>query len=98
MPAIEFVVEWPDGSRERCYSPSRAISEHLTQGAEYALPQFLERARSGLRAAAQRVSEVHGFVCGRALDQLRVLERRCEAYVDEEAVVRVLSVGPWAEP
>ena len=48
MPELEFVVEWPGGVRERCYSPSRAIREHLSEGSEYALTEFLARARLGM--------------------------------------------------
>jgi uncharacterized repeat protein (TIGR04042 family) len=76
MPEVEFTVAWPDGSRERCYSPSRAILDHFSEGTTYPLPEFLTRARKGLNRAAERVNEVHGFVCPRALAQLQRIEQR----------------------
>jgi uncharacterized repeat protein (TIGR04042 family) len=97
MPEVEFVVEWPGGARERCYSPSRAIREHLSAGTDYALREFLDRARLGLWAAAERVNTVHGFRCPRALEQLRILEQRAEAFPGKDSLVRVLSIDVLGE-
>ena len=79
MPEVEFTVAWPDGSQERCYSPSRAILDHFSSGVTYPLDEFLVRARTGLQRAAERVNEVHGFVCPRALAQLQRIERRAKS-------------------
>jgi uncharacterized repeat protein (TIGR04042 family) len=92
MPELEFVVQWPDGSRQSCYSPSRAIREHLEEGTPYTLSEFLDRARAGLQGAAERVRQVHGFLCSRALDELSELERRAGSFTDTEATVEVLSI------
>ena len=32
MPEMWFVVRWPDGSSETCYSPSLVIKEHFSEG------------------------------------------------------------------
>ena len=29
MPEMSFDISWPDGSIERCYSPSLVIKDHL---------------------------------------------------------------------
>ena len=52
MPEVHFTIRWPDGLEERCYSPSTAIREYLAAGKTYPLPDFLDRARAGLKLAA----------------------------------------------
>jgi hypothetical protein len=32
---LHFDVRWPDGSVERCYSPSRSVKQYLETGAPY---------------------------------------------------------------
>ncbi len=56
MPEMWFVVRWPDGSSETCYSPSLVIKEHFREGDLYAVPDFLERSRTALRIASDRVA------------------------------------------
>jgi uncharacterized repeat protein (TIGR04042 family) len=82
MPEMRFVVRWPDGSEDACYSPSTAIAAHLSAGAAYPLPEFLARVRAGLQAASERVRARYGFPCSRALGELDRIEaqaRRFEA-------------------
>lgn len=75
MPEIRFDIRWPDGTLERCYSPSLVVRELLPTGP---LPvfEFMERARAALRIGSERVRLKYGFACSAALDQLAALERR----------------------
>jgi uncharacterized repeat protein (TIGR04042 family) len=75
MPEMHFTIEWPNGKRERCYSPSYIIEDYFVPGRTYAVPEFLERATSALTEASERVRQRYGFACSSALDQLRELER-----------------------
>jgi uncharacterized repeat protein (TIGR04042 family) len=77
MPEMHFTIEWPNGKRERCYSPSYIIEDYLVPGCAYPVPEFLERAGAALTGASERVRQRYGFACSSALDQLRELERSC---------------------
>ena len=86
MPEMHFTIEWPNGRRERCYSPSYIIEEFLTVGQAYAVPEFLERAAAALEGASERVRQRYGFACSSALDQLRELRASsAELSADEKA-------------
>jgi len=74
MPEVRFTIRWPDGSEESCYSPSTAIKRHLDAGHAYPLAEFLERTRSGLNEASDRVTAKFGFTCSSAMDQLARIE------------------------
>lgn len=91
MPEVNFTIRWPDGTEERCYSPSTAILDHLQAGGAYALPDFLARARKGLKAASDRVEARFGFACSSALDQLSRIETRA-AGQSPGGVVTCLSI------
>lgn len=89
MPEIRFDVRWPDGTLERCYSPSLVVRELLPTGP---LPvfEFLERARAALHIGAERVRLKYGFSCSAALDQLAALERRA-SQVDSCSMMDVVA-------
>lgn len=74
MPEVRFTIRWPDGAEESCYSPSTAIRRHLDAGQTYPLAEFLERTRSGLNEASDRVAAKFGFACSSAMDQLARIE------------------------
>jgi uncharacterized repeat protein (TIGR04042 family) len=94
MPEMIFVVRWPDGAEERCYSPSRVVREYLEVGRTYAVGEFVRRSRSLLRLASDRVLAKRGFSCSGALDQLDAIESRAATY-DPDAPVTVVSFeGP----
>jgi uncharacterized repeat protein (TIGR04042 family) len=85
MPEMIFHIAWPDGSTEQCYSPSLVIKEFLVVDETYAVPEFLQRCRSALTIASDRVREKYGFSCSRARGQLARLEsgaRRFDATAD----------------
>ena len=39
MPEMHWTLRWPDGSEDRCYSPSSVITEMFTPGQSYGLPE-----------------------------------------------------------
>ena len=74
MPEMHFHVRWPDGRRETCYSPSLVVKDFLTLGETYAIDDFVEKTRTALNIASERVREKYGFACSSALDQLARIE------------------------
>jgi uncharacterized repeat protein (TIGR04042 family) len=92
MPEVHFLVRWPDQSVDECYSPSRAIEEHLESEVDYDLTEFLQRASTALNLASERVRAKYGFTCSSALDQLSELENKVQSYRQSspEGRVRVL--------
>ncbi len=79
MPEMHFRVEWPTGHVEDCYSPSYIVEEHLNEGGEYAVDDFVGRVRAALSIASERVLARYGFECSSALDQLRAIEQTAAA-------------------
>ena len=95
MPEMRFVVRWPDGGRESCYSPSLVVRDFLREGESYSVTDFLQRSRDALQIASERVKAKYGFPCSLALDQLARIEAKasefdgqggacvaCEAFLD----------------
>ena len=74
MPEMRFVIRWPDGRRESCYSPSLVVRDHLSEGQSYALDDFLARTRAALTIASERVRAKYGNACSLAVGQLARLE------------------------
>ncbi len=74
MPEMHFRIRWPDGTAEACYSPSLVIKEHLAPGESYPVADFLERSRTALRIASDRVQAKYGMPCSLALAQLARIE------------------------
>ena len=68
MPEMTFEVRWPDGSTQRCYSPSLVIHDHLTAGTHYAVDDFVERSSRALAEASERVRAKYGFACTSAAE------------------------------
>jgi uncharacterized repeat protein (TIGR04042 family) len=74
MPEMLFHVRWPDGTSEQCYSPSLVVKDHLAVGETYSVADFLQRSRTALTIASDRVRAKYGFACSRAMGQLARLE------------------------
>jgi uncharacterized repeat protein (TIGR04042 family) len=74
MPEMRFIVRWPDGRRESCYSPSLVIQEFLREDETYQLADFLARSRQALSIASNRVKAKYGHACSLALGQLARIE------------------------
>lgn len=69
MPEMRFVVTWPDGRQESCYSPSTVITQYFQVGAEYPLAEFGRRASDALSMASDRVRARYGMGCAQAMNQ-----------------------------
>jgi len=80
MPELHFNVRWPDGSVERCYSPSRSVKDYLEAGASYPLHDFVGRSRRALELAGERVRMRRGFACSGAAEQLEQIEARARSF------------------
>lgn len=80
MPELSFLIRWPDGAEERCYSPSTVVAEHLAAGRSYALDDFVARCRVALTRASDRVEARYGHRCALAQSQLAAIETRAERY------------------
>lgn len=92
MPEMRFTIRWPDGSQERCYSPSLVIKDYFSPGEAYPLSGFLERSRTALTIASERVREKYGFACWSAAGQLARIEAGCQRFLNRpDATVRVES-------
>jgi uncharacterized repeat protein (TIGR04042 family) len=90
MPEMHFHIRWPDGAEEVCYSPSLVIKDYLATGENYRLVEFLERSRTALNLASERVRAKYGRPCSLALAQLARIEAGCLGFADiEDAQVRV---------
>lgn len=93
MPEMHFRVRWPNGKVEDCYSPSYVVEEHLTPARSYPVPEFVERVRTALTIASERVRARYGFECSSALDQLARVESTAKSLspADYAGEVTVLS-------
>src|SRR6516225_4993869 len=89
MPEMHFLVRWPDGHEQRCYSPSLVVRDHLEVGRNYEVAGFVERSRTLLTIASERVRAKYGSYCSAALDQLTAIEALATRY-DAGAPVAVL--------
>jgi uncharacterized repeat protein (TIGR04042 family) len=66
MPEMTFDVQWPDGRVQRYYSPSLVMHDFLTTGSDYTVAEFLDRSRTALNEASERVRAKFGFACSSA--------------------------------
>jgi uncharacterized repeat protein (TIGR04042 family) len=82
VPEMQFVVRWPDETVMACYSPSLVILEYLEVGESYTVSEFVERSRTALEIASERVREKFGYPCVNAhaqLQQILTTARKFEA-------------------
>lgn len=80
MPETNFNIQWPDGSQQSCYSPSLVVKKYFTPGEEYELTEFVEKSRTALNLASDRVKQTYGFPCSKALGQLKQIESKASQY------------------
>ena len=83
MPEMRFVITWPDGRPETCYSPSLIIREYFVEGESYSVPDFVDRSREALTIASDRVAAKYGFACSSANDQLARIESVAATFIDQ---------------
>jgi uncharacterized repeat protein (TIGR04042 family) len=89
MPEMRFVIAWPDGRKETCYSPSLIIREFFAEGKTYPLRDFIDRSRKALTIASDRVEAKYGHPCSLAQAQLTRIEEAAAAFMcDADATVR----------
>jgi uncharacterized repeat protein (TIGR04042 family) len=82
MPEMRFVIKWPDGAEETCYSPSLVIKDYFAEGESYLLKDFLDKSRTSLQIASDRVAAKYGFACSAAMDQLNRIEEVAAQFTD----------------
>jgi uncharacterized repeat protein (TIGR04042 family) len=86
-------ARWPDGSTPRYYSPSLVVREYLDAPASYPVAEFLERARSALHIASERVRAQYGFPCSRAAATLASIEAKASEFAHlPQAAVHVVAL------
>jgi uncharacterized repeat protein (TIGR04042 family) len=91
MPEMHFKIQWPDGSEETCYSPSLIIKKYFEPNQDYPLGDFVERSRTALNIASDRVKAKYGKPCGLAIGQLATIEAQATRFAHQsQASVRVL--------
>lgn len=83
MPEMRFVVIWPDGREESCYSPSLVIRDYFEEGAAYPISDFVERSRKALTIASDRVEAKYGHPCSLARGQLARIEASAASFADQ---------------
>ncbi len=89
MPEMRFVIAWPDGREESCYSPSLVIRDFLAEGETYPLAEFVDRSRKALTIASDRVEAKYGHPCSLARGQLARIEATAAAFLTQpDAKVR----------
>ncbi|GAA1746949.1 MSMEG_0570 family nitrogen starvation response protein [Aeromicrobium alkaliterrae] len=93
MPEMTFTVRWPDGAVEDCYSPSLVVHDHLDVGGTYAVPEFVDRCRTALGIASDRVRAKYGFACTASAASLDRIVSTAGRHSDR-GVVEVLTMHP----
>lgn len=93
MPERRFEIEWPDGFKEHCYSPSSTIENYLTVGEEYSVADFLALSEKALNEASERVRKKYGYACSSAMDQLVLIRERASIFQNKtSSYVRIISI------
>jgi uncharacterized repeat protein (TIGR04042 family) len=93
MPEMTFEVRWPDGSLQRCYSPSLVMHDYLTTGASYTVAEFLDRSGQALTEASDRVRAKYGFACTSAAETGERIARAATQF-PPNALIEVTSMQP----
>jgi uncharacterized repeat protein (TIGR04042 family) len=91
MPEVIFTVQLPDGTTKECYSPSTIVHRYFAAGEEMTAAEFLQRSRTALAAASERVRAKFGYSCTSASAQLTEIERWINGE-PSQAVIRIISV------
>jgi uncharacterized repeat protein (TIGR04042 family) len=80
MPAVGFVLRWPDGVEQRCTSPSSVVHDHLAAGMAFTVSELVARTALAMDAASERVRARYGFACSGAAEQQAAIERAAGRY------------------
>jgi uncharacterized repeat protein (TIGR04042 family) len=87
MPEMYFRVTWPDGSAQRCYSPSLVIEDYLRVGESYSVAEFVRLSDEALTIASNRVREKYGFACTSAVAMRDEIRARAAGHPDGDVRV-----------
>jgi uncharacterized repeat protein (TIGR04042 family) len=91
MPEIRFKIQWPDGSQEICYSPSLIVKKYFEPNQEYPIADFVDRSRTALNIASDRVLAKYGRACSLALGQLATIESTADRFSSQpKSLVRII--------
>ena len=91
MPETSFVIRWPDGQVETCYSPSTVVRDYLSADASYSIPDFVGRCQQALEQASRRVEAKFGYRCRNADAQRAAIEAKAGTFPNS-ADVTCLSI------
>ncbi|MFC8177750.1 MSMEG_0570 family nitrogen starvation response protein [Rhodococcus sp. NPDC057297] len=91
MPEMQFLVQWPDGHEQSCYSPSLVMHDYLEPGTEYEVAEFVKRTSEALTVASDRVLAKFGMRCTSAAQQMEEIHDVGAGYTS--GVVRVLRMS-----
>jgi uncharacterized repeat protein (TIGR04042 family) len=95
MPEMYFRLRWPDLAETNHYSPSLVIKDYFAQGEELGLVEFLQRTRTALTIASDRVKSKYGFACSRAGASLSSIEQHATPFImQSDARVTILEFSP----
>ena len=86
MPEMTFEVQWPNGKRQQCYSPSLVMHDYLVAGTSYTVADFVDRSSTALTEASERVRAKFGFACSSAADTKARIAARASAFAPAETV------------
>nr|WP_296779584.1 MSMEG_0570 family nitrogen starvation response protein [Rhodococcus sp. (in: high G+C Gram-positive bacteria)] len=90
MPEMHFVVRWPDGREQSCYSPSLVMHDYLKSGTDYPVEEFVTLTSEALTVASDRVLAKFGMRCTSAAQQMDEIHDVSADY--RTGAVRVLSM------
>ena len=94
MPETYFYVEWPDGQKDTCYSPSSVVKAYFKADTRYALDEFVSLSEKSLTIASERVRDKYGYYCSSAADKLSKIRCSAERFKSyEQPEVMVLKVS-----
>jgi len=91
VPETRFKIQWPDGSEATCYSPSSIVKSYFEIERDYELADFVDRVRTALNIASDRVRAKYGRPCGLAIGQLAEIEANAVQFTSQsDSIVRVI--------
>lgn len=96
MPEMTFEVRWPDGSVQRCYSPSLVVHDYLSNGGRYTVGEFVDRSGRALAEASDRVRAKFGFACTSAAETDHQIISTAALFPDD-AVIEITAMHPPLE-
>jgi uncharacterized repeat protein (TIGR04042 family) len=96
MPEMTFEVRWPDGSTQRCYSPSLVMHDYLSTGGRYTVGEFVDLSGRALTEASDRVRTKFGFACTSAAETSHQIVSTAAGF-PTDAVIQITAMHPSLE-